>query len=404
MNDPSEPRSHRPGIERAGRPLRRRLAAVLFDPRVEPARLVPRLRELGTLERHDACAAALEALAGIELPEADAESLLVSVSAHREELGRRLGRDPGLAVALADYLGNVTEHMPDAVFVDGARLERSERDALVDPLTGLSDRQTFLERLGLEIRRARRFAGHVAVATLDLDSFQPVNEIYGRPLGDRVLRRAAELLRGTVRESDLAARTAGDEFSVILPHTGRLGAFLAAERARARLASQFLSRAVDGRVVAMTVSGGVACFPGDADTAPTLLAAALRALRRAKARGGNQVVMHPEEKRRAPRWPLRRASAVTLVVRPGSMSAPAKALELSERGALVEAPFECERFQAVTLVLGSREGKHEVPAWVVRIEREGRVALALERPLPPAVLAREIGSRLPEGGAGKGSA
>ena len=45
-----------------------------------------------------------------------------------------------------------------------------------------------------------------------------------------------------------------------------------------------------------------------------------------------------------------------------------------------------------------------MPAWVVRIEREGRVALALERPLPPAVLAREIGSRLPEGGAGKGAA
>ena len=272
---------------------------MLFDPRLEAVRLVPRLREFRTLEQHDACAAAVETLAGIQLPEEQAERLLAAVAAHREELGRRLGRDPGLSVALADYLGNVSARMPDAVFADGARLERPERAAITDPLTDLLDRRTFLERLEVEIRRAHRFTRRLAVATFDLDSFQPVNEIYGRPLGDRVLHHAAELLRGVVRESDLLARTGGDGFSVILPGTGRLGAFVAAERARVRLASQFLSRAVDGRVVAMTLSAGVACWPGEADTAEALFGNALRALRRAKVRGGNEVVLHADEQTRA---------------------------------------------------------------------------------------------------------
>ena len=383
---------------------RRQLAAILFDTRLEAARLVPRLREFGTLERQDACAAAVETLTGLELPEVEAEHLLAEVSAHRSEVGRRLGRDPGLSVALADYLANVSARMPAPVFVDGPGLDSPACVGGADPLTGLLDHRNFQDRLGLDMDRARRFGGRFAVATFDLDSFQPVNEIYGRPLGDRVLRQAADLLRGTVRDSDLLARTGGDGFSVILPATGRLGAFVAAERARVRLASQFLSRAVDGRVVAMTVSAGISCYPADADGPEALLAAALRALRRAKVRGGNEVVMHPDEKRRDVRWPVRRAAPATLALRPGSLDEPARMLEVSERGALVEAAVACERSQAVTLVLGPGADGHEVPAWIVRVEREaGRLALAFERPLPPAILAREAGRRTVDVGAGKGA-
>jgi hypothetical protein len=121
------------------------------------------------------------------------------------------------------------------------------------------------------------------------------------------------------------------------------------------------------------------------------LASAGRALARAKARGGNEAVIHPAEKRRAVRWPARGAIEATLAPRGAGRAYAARALDLSERGALVDSAAECERSQPVSMTLRSRGGVHVVPAWVVRVERQDDraarlLALAFERPLPGSVV------------------
>ena len=391
-DDSVEPTSETPDAIPTLRHHRRRLVALLSDPRLDGTRLVARLRELRSLEGLAACSAAVRVLAGLDLPEERAESLLVELASHRAAMSECLGRDPGPAVAAADYLAHVAGLSREPVFVELSHLDRSERMAITDPLTGRFDRRYFLTRLATEIRRSQRFAGPLSLVTYDLDSFQPVNDVYGHPLGDQVLRRAGQLIARAARESDVAGRTGGDEFAVLLPATSRLGAFAAAERSRQRLASQFASQPLDGRLVAMTASAGVACFPDDGATPEALLGAAGRAVARAKARGGNEVVIHPAEKRRAVRWPARGALEATLALRGGGRAYAARALDLSERGALVDSPAQCERSQAVSMTLRSRAGTHVVPAWVVRVEkghdREARrLALAFERPLPgPVVL------------------
>ncbi|HSD78813.1 MAG TPA: GGDEF domain-containing protein, partial [Solirubrobacteraceae bacterium] len=103
----------------------------------------------------------------------------------------------------------------------GAALRRA---SLLDPLTGLANRRLLHERLEAELARHRRHGGPVAVLALDLDGFKGVNDRFGHPVGDEVLRDVAHALRRALRAEDVAARAGGDEFWVLAPETGADGA------------------------------------------------------------------------------------------------------------------------------------------------------------------------------------
>jgi diguanylate cyclase (GGDEF)-like protein len=174
------------------------------------------------------------------------------------------------------------------VALDNARLHRIvERQALVDGLTGLANRRQCEETLADELARVDRFGGSLAVVVADLDWFKDVNDRFGHPSGDTVLREFAALLSETLRDVDLAGRWGGEEFLLILPGTDLDGGVQVAERIRAALAGRIVL-AVDGTPIPITSSFGVAATP-PARTGSELFAAADAALYEAKRAGKNRV-------------------------------------------------------------------------------------------------------------------
>ena len=143
-----------------------------------------------------------------------------------------LGRDPGLRVAILDYFVNVSHELRNPKMIEIAIYERTERSAVTDGLTGLYNHAYFLQALRQEVLRSKRHGLKAALLLLDLDDFKRVNDERGHVEGDRVLMKAAAIVRDSVREIDVAARYGGEEFAVLLPDTSRLGAFVVAERIR----------------------------------------------------------------------------------------------------------------------------------------------------------------------------
>jgi diguanylate cyclase (GGDEF)-like protein len=179
------------------------------------------------------------------------------------------------------------------VALDNARLHRIvERQALVDGLTGLANRRQCEESLASELARVERFGGPLALVVTDLDWFKDVNDRYGHPSGDAVLREFAALLQDTLRDVDLAGRWGGEEFLLILPGTDLAGGAQVAERIRAGLAGRIVL-APDGAPIPVTASFGVAATP-PATTAAELFSAADAALYEAKRNGKNRVERAPE--------------------------------------------------------------------------------------------------------------
>ena len=162
-----------------------------------------------------------------------------------------------------------------------------EKQALVDGLTGLANRRLCAAALDQELARAERFGEPLAVVLADLDDFKSINDRFGHPTGDEVLRAFAELLQGGVREIDLAGRWGGEEFVLLLPETDLDGGAKLAERIRQSLADQELA-GPDGTTFRVTASFGVAAFP-DAPSGDQLVAAADAALYEAKRSGKNRV-------------------------------------------------------------------------------------------------------------------
>jgi diguanylate cyclase (GGDEF)-like protein len=174
------------------------------------------------------------------------------------------------------------------VALENARLHRMvERQALVDGLTGLANRRQADEALASEIARTERLGGPVGLILADVDDFKAVNDRFGHPTGDVVLRDLAETLRENVREIDTAARWGGEEFAVILPGTDLEGAAQVAERIRAALAEREIP-SVDGAHLHVTASFGVA-VSNPTTTVQQLVEAADEALYRAKRAGKDQV-------------------------------------------------------------------------------------------------------------------
>lgn len=154
-----------------------------------------------------------------------------------------------------------------------------EAMARTDPLTGLANHRGFHEALRSELARARRQGGEVSLVSLDLDDFKAVNDTYGHPYGDEVLRGIGAELKRSVREFDTAARVGGEEFALILPDTPSDAAHEVAERARAAIARVPVDQ------LELSCSAGIASFPADADDASTLWHLADAALYSAKSAG-----------------------------------------------------------------------------------------------------------------------
>lgn len=177
------------------------------------------------------------------------------------------------------------------VFRDISERKENERQleklATTDPLTGLSNRRAFLERLHEELRLSRRLRHVSALMMVDFDHFKAINDRYGHPAGDEVLKHFARLASDCLRETDLLGRLGGEEFAILLPGTDLAGALHLAERIRQTLEQQ-PTRTAEG-TIAMTLSIGVTLLQPDDDDSSAVLSRADQALYQAKSRGRNRV-------------------------------------------------------------------------------------------------------------------
>ena len=207
-----------------------------------------------------------------------------AISAQSYEPGMYTERHMQLLGAIAEQSG---------VAVQNARLyEHARVLADHDPLTELFHHRRLQERLTVELKRAQRTEGRLALLMIDVDNFKNFNDTYGHPTGDRVLTTVATALRRVARETDVVGRYGGDEFCAILPDTDEDAAWTFA----GRLIGEVNRRPFeieDGRSVPIDLSIGVAVFPDDAQRREDLIAAADASLY-TKKRGAGAPVPAPE--------------------------------------------------------------------------------------------------------------
>jgi diguanylate cyclase (GGDEF)-like protein len=171
------------------------------------------------------------------------------------------------------------------VAVDNVLLhEEAQRLSITDGLTGLWNYRYFTMSVTKEIERASRFGRPLALLMLDLDHFKAVNDSFGHQRGDAVLVELAGRIRAEARDVDTVARYGGEEIVVVLPETDEAGARQAAERFCSAVRRRPFGEP-GSQPIRLTISAGVAVYPGHGSSASALLAAADAALYESKRAG-----------------------------------------------------------------------------------------------------------------------
>src|SRR5580700_11747490 len=214
----------------------------------------------------------------LDLRESQCLQLWEEMLTRRRELSERVGRPFSLKTVLMDVLSS-TGLVRVPVVIEYDDFKKLQTNAVTDPLTGLYNRRLFAESFEKELNRARRYGLPLGIVLLDLHHFKEVNDKYGHPRGDEVLKAAAVTLQKALRTSDSAFRIGGDEFALLLPQTDAAQA-LALSR---RVGTVFGESIVHFQMgVSVSMDHGVATFPQDGDQADQLIRVADERLYRLK--------------------------------------------------------------------------------------------------------------------------
>ncbi len=214
----------------------------------------------------------------LDLRESQCLQLWEEILTRRLELTKQLGRPVSLKAVLMDVLSTAgLVRVP--VVLEYGEYKKLQRNAVTDPLTGLYNRRLFAESFEKELNRARRYGLPLGIVILDLHRFKEVNDKYGHPRGDDVLKAAAGTFQKALRTSDSAFRIGGDEFALLLPQTDPDQALALSRRVEAVFAE--IMRPLQ-LAISVTMDHGVANFPQDGDQADQLIHVADERLYRLK--------------------------------------------------------------------------------------------------------------------------
>jgi diguanylate cyclase (GGDEF)-like protein len=214
----------------------------------------------------------------LDLRESQCVQIWEEMLVRRRELSEQLHRSVSLHTALMDVLFTAgLIRVP--VLVEYGEFKKLQVNAVTDPLTGLYNRRLFTESFEKELNRARRYGLPLSIVILDLHRFKEVNDKYGHPRGDDVLRAAASTLQKALRTSDSAFRIGGDEFALLLPQTDAAQALALSRRVGTVFAETLQPLYL---AVSVTMDHGVATFPPDGDQSDLLIRVADERLYRLK--------------------------------------------------------------------------------------------------------------------------
>ena len=214
----------------------------------------------------------------LELRESQSLQLWEEMLTRRRELSELVGRPISLKTVLMDVLSSAGMiRVP--VILEYDEFKKLQVNAVTDPLTGLYNRRLFAESFEKELNRARRYGLPLGIVILDLHRFKEVNDKYGHPRGDEVLRAAATTLQKALRTSDSAFRIGGDEFALLLPQTDAAQALALSKRVETVFAETLKPLQLSFSV---TMDHGVATFPQDGDQSDQLIHVADERLYRLK--------------------------------------------------------------------------------------------------------------------------
>ena len=258
----------------------------------------------------------------------DADKLMKDIAEQTNEAARLFDINLGSPADYEAIVKRATDALVDLSLRSQQKAEQlTERNeelrvkATTDRLTGLANRGCFDEFLASKLTAAVSTGQPLSLILLDVDKFKSVNDTYGHPTGDEVLRQVAAIIGASARADDLAARYGGEEMAIILPNTTRAGAGAVAERLRALLAAKPIKTAA--KDLAITASFGVAGFDASCplNTPAALIKAADLAVYTAKKSGRNNVkVFAPPKANAAPAGQPAVAAGIVAASKPGAGS------------------------------------------------------------------------------------
>ena len=274
----------------------RNLVLKCLDEYEDDDRLIKELNQIIEKEGKKAYSVIFHVLTNLEIEPEEAMEFWAEIITHYKRLVSILGRKVSLRTALCDYFCSIHRSLKNPKVVEIQVFEKTVKASRFDNLTGLYNRQSFDETLEREINRAKRHENELSILFLDLDDFKEINDSFGHQTGDEVLKEVAKIVINEKRSEDLAARYGGEEIVVIMPETGKIDSLVLGERIRQRVEEMRID--FNGNTVRITISGGLASFPGNATDAESLLKCADNALYRAKGTGKNGISFFSQDKRR----------------------------------------------------------------------------------------------------------
>jgi len=258
--------------------------------------LIEKLQALIAREGKEVYSYIFQILTNLDLLPAEAEKHWNQIISHNKKLNAAMERKVNLRTAVCDYFCSINKSLHNPKIIEIHLFEKAAKSSTFDNLTGLLNRNAFDETLAREISRAKRHDADLTLLFLDLDDFKQVNDTMGHMAGDEVLKKVARLIMVEKRSEDIAARYGGEEITILLPETSKTAGWLIGERIRQRIEETEIL--YEGRSIKMTLSGGLAAFPIDANDGLTLLKNADKAMYRAKNFGKNNISFYSMDKRR----------------------------------------------------------------------------------------------------------
>ncbi len=343
------------------------------------------------------CGIIINHLSGMTIPNEKASDIFKKVREHGEVLSRTVGRNVGFRVALLDYVFNIETIMKNPKFVEVDVFEKVVAMSKEDIKLGCYNIHYFKEALCAEIKRAERYGNKLSIMLIDLDNFKEINDHHGHLIGDLVLKDFVAALKDNLRGQDILARYGGDEFLLLLPQTGRIGARRMGERLQKKLQDRLGNLRRGDERIELAFSGGIAVYPQDASDTERLIECADKALYKSKYLGKNriydfswmdgsddEVSSVEKEKRRYDRYTIISDNSVDILMEQPVSSIRGRIINMSSAGAFIECNCSVSNEMMKNSMslylrkLGSEDvGKINLSGNIVRMENEGGSSVKL---------------------------